>query len=62
MGPDRTRKQDLLCWLGPAAIWPTDYVSATKPNRLMPFMETIAVYCDNHMKHKYTLRGQNAEF
>jgi hypothetical protein len=27
------------------------YVSAKKPNRLMPFMETVAVYCENHMEH-----------
>jgi hypothetical protein len=24
----------------------TDYVSATKPNRLMLFRETVSVYCD----------------
>jgi hypothetical protein len=28
----------------------------------MLFRETIAVYCENHMKHINTLRGQNAEF
>jgi hypothetical protein len=37
----------------------THYVSATKPNRLMLFKETVAVYCDNHTEH--TLCGQNAE-
>jgi hypothetical protein len=26
----------------------THYVSATKPNRLMLFGETVAVYCENH--------------
>jgi hypothetical protein len=26
----------------------THYVSATKPNRLMLFRETVAVYCENH--------------
>jgi hypothetical protein len=29
----------------------THYVSATKPNRLMPFKETVAVYYENRMKH-----------
>jgi hypothetical protein len=37
-------------------------ISATKPNRLMLFGETIAVYCENHTEHINTLRGQNAEF
>jgi hypothetical protein len=40
----------------------THYVSTTKPNRLMLFMETVAVYCDNHTEHTDTLCGQNAEF
>jgi hypothetical protein len=26
-------------------------VSITKPNRLMLFRETVAVYCENHMEH-----------
>jgi hypothetical protein len=26
----------------------THYVSSTKPNRLMLFGETVAVYCENH--------------
>jgi hypothetical protein len=30
----------------------THYVSATKPNRLMLFRETVAIYCENHKKHK----------
>jgi hypothetical protein len=38
------------------------YVSATKPNRLMLFRETVAVYCENHTEHTDTLCGQNAEF
>jgi hypothetical protein len=29
----------------------THYVSTTKPNRLMLFGETIAVYCENHKEH-----------
>jgi hypothetical protein len=33
----------------------THYVSATKPNRLMLFREIIAVYCENHAEHTYTL-------
>jgi hypothetical protein len=40
----------------------THYVSATNTNRLMLFMETVAVYCENHMEHIDTLCGQNAEF
>jgi hypothetical protein len=39
----------------------THYVSAVKTNRLMLFREEIAVYCENHMKHTNTLRGQNIE-
>jgi hypothetical protein len=39
----------------------TYYVSATKPNRLKLFRETVAVYCENHMEHTNTLCGQNAE-
>jgi predicted Zn-dependent protease with MMP-like domain len=37
----------------------TYYVSATKPNRLMLFRETVAVYCENHTEHTDTLCGQN---
>jgi hypothetical protein len=33
----------------------TYYVSAIKPNRLMRFRETIAVYCENHTKQINTL-------
>jgi hypothetical protein len=40
----------------------THYVSATKPNRLMLFREIIAVYFENHTKHRNTLCGQNDEF
>jgi hypothetical protein len=39
----------------------TYYVSATKPSRLMPFRETVAIYYENHMEHTDTLCGQNAE-
>jgi hypothetical protein len=38
------------------------YVSTTKPNRLMLFRETVAVYCENHTEHTNTLCRQNAEF
>jgi predicted Zn-dependent protease with MMP-like domain len=38
----------------------THYVSATEPNRLILFRETVAVYCENHMEHTDTLCGQNA--
>jgi hypothetical protein len=39
----------------------THYFSATKPNRLMLFRETVAVYCENYMEHTDILRGQNIE-
>jgi hypothetical protein len=29
----------------------THYVSTTKPNRLMLFSETVAVYCENQTEH-----------
>jgi hypothetical protein len=35
----------------------THYVSATEPNRLMLFGETVAVYCENHTEHINTLCG-----
>jgi predicted Zn-dependent protease with MMP-like domain len=38
------------------------YVTATKPNRLMLFRETVAVCCENHTEHTNTLCGQNVEF
>jgi hypothetical protein len=38
------------------------YVSVTKPNRLMLFRETVAVYCENHTEHTNTLCGQNAVY
>jgi hypothetical protein len=28
----------------------------------MLFGETVAVYCENHTEHTYTLCGQNVEF
>jgi hypothetical protein len=37
-------------------------VTATEPNRLMLFGETVAVYCENHMEHTTRLCGQNVEF
>jgi hypothetical protein len=40
----------------------TYYISATKPNRLMLFGETVAVYCENRMEHTDTQCGQNAGF
>jgi hypothetical protein len=40
----------------------THYVSTTKPNRLMLFGETVAVYCENHTEHTNILCGQNVEF
>jgi hypothetical protein len=40
----------------------THHVSATKPNRLVLFRETVAVCCENHTEHTNKLRGQNAEY
>jgi hypothetical protein len=40
----------------------THYVSTTKPNRLMLFGERVAVYCENHTKHRDAMCGQNVEF
>jgi hypothetical protein len=40
----------------------THYVSATKPNRLKLFRETVAVYCENHMEHINTLCGNMKSF
>jgi predicted component of type VI protein secretion system len=40
----------------------TRYVTATKPNRLMLFRETVAVSYENHTEHTNTLCGQNKEF
>jgi hypothetical protein len=40
----------------------THYVSATEPNQLMLFGETVAVYCENHTEHINTLCEQNAEY
>jgi hypothetical protein len=39
----------------------THYFSVTKPNRLMMFGETVAVYCENHTEHINTLCEQNVE-
>jgi hypothetical protein len=40
----------------------TYYFYTTKANRLTLFRERSDVYCENHMQHTNTLRGQNAEF
>jgi hypothetical protein len=39
----------------------THAVSITTTNRLTLFREIIAVYCENHMDHRNTVCGQNAE-
>jgi hypothetical protein len=39
----------------------TLYFSVTKPNRLMLFRETVAVYWENLTEHTDTLCVQNAE-
>jgi hypothetical protein len=40
----------------------TYYVSATKPNRLMLFSETVSVYYEKHIEHTDVLSGQNVGF
>jgi hypothetical protein len=40
----------------------THYVSVTKPNWLVLFRETVAVYCKNHTEHTDILCGQSADF
>jgi hypothetical protein len=40
----------------------THYVSTAKRNWLMLFGETIAVYCENHTEHIYTLCEQSGIF
>jgi hypothetical protein len=40
----------------------TYYISDTKPNRLILFGETFAVYCENRTEHTDTLYGQNENF
>jgi hypothetical protein len=40
----------------------TYYVSTTKPNRLMLFEETVAVYCEKHTELTNTLCEKNAEY
>jgi hypothetical protein len=40
----------------------THYVSITKPNRLMLFRETVAVYCGNHTEHTITPVGGMQSF
>jgi hypothetical protein len=37
------------------------HISATDPNRLMLFRETVAVYCENHTEHTDILCGQSEE-
>jgi hypothetical protein len=40
----------------------THYISATEPNLLMLFRETVAVYCEKHSEHINALCGRIAEF
>jgi hypothetical protein len=40
----------------------THYFSATEPNRLMLFGETVAVYCENHTEHTNTLCGHFSSY
>jgi hypothetical protein len=49
----------LLIYINPVRTsQETHHVSATKPNRLMLFRETVAVYCENHTENTNTLCGQ----
>jgi hypothetical protein len=38
------------------------HVSTTKPNQLMLFGETVAVYCESHTEHTDTVCRENADF
>jgi hypothetical protein len=40
----------------------TLHVTATEPNRLMLFRETVAVYCENHTELTDTICVQNAVY
>jgi hypothetical protein len=40
----------------------TYFVSVVRISRLMQLRIIIAVYCENHIKYKNVIRGQNAEF
>jgi hypothetical protein len=40
----------------------THYISTTKPNRLMLLGETVAVYCENHTEHRYTVWAECGVF
>jgi hypothetical protein len=40
----------------------THYITTTKPNRLMVFGETVAVYCENHMEHTDNSGGRMQGF
>jgi hypothetical protein len=56
-----SRELDAVTIISVRTSQETHYVSATKPNRLMLFRETVAVYCENRTEHIDTLCGQNAE-
>jgi hypothetical protein len=45
----------MMCINSDFASQEAHYVSTTKPNRLMLFKETVAVYCENHMEHTNTI-------
>jgi hypothetical protein len=60
---DRTRNITDTLWTECSLIsQETRYVSATEPNQIMLFGETVAVYCENRMEHTDTLCGQNVGF
>jgi hypothetical protein len=40
----------------------THHVSATKPNRLMLFRETVAVYCEKHIAYEDTVWVKCGDF
>jgi hypothetical protein len=56
------KTQFLLNYINSVCTPQETHVTTTKPNQLMLFGETVAVYCENHTEHKNTLCGQNAEF
>jgi hypothetical protein len=38
------------------------YATATKPNRLVLFRETVAIYCENQMENRNSLFVLNEDF
>jgi hypothetical protein len=63
---NHTEHTDTLCGQNAVAVYinsvrtsqETHYVFDAKPNRLMLFKETVAIYCVNHAEHRYTVPAE----